>query len=64
MFITFLTVLAAIWVVLYLLGIALALYQFTKLSSYQQSRATNNIEPIGTAAFIVSVAWLITRIFV
>lgn len=63
MFITFLTVLSAIWVVLYLLGTMHTLYLFWNLTDAQQNRAKITLDPLGGWVFLLCLSWLITRIF-
>jgi uncharacterized membrane protein len=61
MFITFLTVLATIWVVVYVIGTLLTFVEFYRLTPAQQFKARITFDPLGFTAFLVCVAWLIAR---
>jgi len=64
MFITFLTVLSTLWVVLWLGGVAFTVFEYSQMTPLQRYRATVTLEPISGAAFLLCVSWLIARYFV
>ena len=63
MLFTFLTVLSAIWVVLYTIGTIHTIWLFLGLTRYERSKATITLNPVGGVAFLLCVSWLITRWF-
>lgn len=63
MFITFLTVLALMWVLVYAIGTVQTFVEFYRLTPAQQFKARITFDPVGFTAFLVCVAWLIAWIF-
>ncbi len=61
MFITFLTVLALMWVLVYAIGTVQTFVEFYRLTPAQQFKARITFDPVGFTAFLVCVAWLIAR---
>lgn len=61
MFITFLTVLALMWVLAYAIGTVQTFVEFYRLTPAQQFKARITFDPVGFTAFLVCVAWLIAR---
>lgn len=63
MILTFVTVLAGLYAAGYLL-ISIGIFiLYMRLSSRQQSAASISVNGWGMAGFVVSVSWLITRLF-
>jgi hypothetical protein len=63
MFITFLTVLALMWVLAYVIGTLQTFVEFYRLTPAQQFKARITLDPLGFTAFLVCVAWIIARAF-
>lgn len=61
MFITFLTVLALMWVLVYAIGTVQTFVEFYRLTPAQQFKARITLDPVGFTAFLVCVALLIAR---
>jgi hypothetical protein len=61
MFITFLTVLTLMWVLVYAIGTVQTFVEFYRLTPAQQFKARITFDPVGFTAFLVCVAWLIAR---
>lgn len=61
MFITFLTVLALMWVLAYAIGTISTFIEFWNMTPAQQFKARITFDPLGFTAFLVCVAWLIAR---
>lgn len=62
MFITFLTVLALMWVLAYVIGTLQTFVEFCRLTPVQRITTRITFDPIGFTAFLVCVAWLLARI--
>ena len=62
MLITFLTILASIYAVGFLLVLVVIFVAFLRLSSYQQRQATITVSPWGLLGFLVAVSFLGARL--